>query len=77
MMRTLDYLGAVTFSCFGLLPFLWERCDANPDKTQLQTMVTTLPLSLFSFVWVLSFSPFMLAIAALSDCFSEFEDDAE
>ena len=77
MMRTLDHLGAVTFSCFGLLPFLWERCAANPDKTQLQTMVTTLPLSLFSFVWVLSFSPFMLTIAALSDCFSEFEDDAE
>ena len=77
MMRILDCLGAVTFSCFGLLPFLWERCAANPEKTRLQMAVTTLPLSLFSFVWVLSFSPFMLAIAALLDRFSEFEEDAE
>jgi len=77
MMRTLDRLGAVTFTCFGLLPFLWERCAAYPEKSQLQTAVTTLPLSLFSFVWILLCSPFMLAIAALLDRFSEFEEDAE
>ena len=77
MMRTLDHLGAVTFSCFGLLPFLWERCAAHPEKSQLQTAVTTLPLSLFSFAWVLLLSPFVLAIAALLDRFSEFEEDAE
>ena len=77
MMRTLDYLGAVTFSCFGLLPFLWERCAAYPEKSQLQTAVTTLPLCLFSLVWVLLFAPFILTIAALSDHFSEFEEDVE
>ena len=75
MMRTLDYLGAVTFSCFGLLPFLWERSAACSEKSQLQMAVTTLPLSLFSFAWVLLFSPFVLAIAALSDHFSECEEE--